>query len=1768
MNATTNTFLTRAKLHNAIAGVIALSGLIFGIAFAAAPAIPISDQPLFASSTSQPPLNMLVVGKDHKLFNTAYNDASDLDGDGIIDVGYQGYPTRLPKPIDYYGYFDSYKCYTYSLGQFNPLVTTADKTCSGSWSGDYLNYLTTSRIDALRKVFYGGTRSTDTATSTILERAMILQDDHTSGKEYLGDKTDASTGAIVQGTGRYYDISKYTPYSAPATGTNLLFANTTLNKDITGLTTTDNVYPNPTGDPKLRVMQNAPYRIWNWVAIESQWGGQGGDGCSNSANQQVNCLTYANTATAAPPNPADAIGFAALFTTYAVPSQLCGSATALNINGTGNLFPKTSPQCDQNQFITEFKGTFTQITNATKGTYQFGVDGDDGVEATISNGGNKISSWYGGHAAAGNPNSSNAVSISFSSGDRPTITFRHQQGTGGSSYVLYWKTPSNTNWQIVPASAFSSLTITQWTDESIPSLATMIVKEYVARVQVCASVALNETNCKKYTDSLGVVSYKPTGLLHDYGENGSMLFGLLTGSYTHNHQGGVLRKNVGAFSDEVNPANGAFKWNETGFKGIISTLDGIKINDYGSDFYHHTCPSGGTAGWLPAADGQCRSWGNPVAGMMFETLRYFAGAGGGEPEYTYTDAGSDDAALNMPLAIWKNPYDTIANGGLGNLACAKPFETVVTDINTSYDGGLPGTSFSSSATYGPVSVPSGSLPSNLSALNVSTLGDSIWNNEFPGSKTIYVGESGSNVDDNPTAKVVSSFKDIRGISPEEPSKFGTYYAGSVAYYGNTHDVNVLAPGTHTQTFSVALASPLPSLDIPLTPTQHITLVPFSKSIGGCGSSPTTAFQATNQIVGFYIDKFANLGGSIDLTVNGGLPYAKFRVSYEDAEQGHDYDMDAITVYELTGNPNGSLTVTLNSEYALGCIIQHSGYVISGTTADGVYLEVRDRDTIDTTDPAYRLDTPDGYLAGQCTISGQLTPNPACPTGPSLPYTHTRTFTAGSNTAATLLKDPLWFAAKYGGFSASGPGALPVSGQWDKTKAGTPDNYFLVTNALGLKAQLQHAFDGILTAAGPAASIASSAARYVQNNTYAYEVTYTAADWTGDVGAFDLKADGTLGAAEWSANGKLPVAASRNVYTAVPSTLIGTYVGAPFSTSGIGGVSSATSLALMTGLSASYSEDDLIAYLLGDQSKEIPATAFYRKRSARIGDILNSTPAVVAKTSYGYSQLPATVNTVATGNTTYAAFVAAKSTTPKIYVGSNDGMLHAYNGAGKTSTGTLDPNGGKELFAYIPNAVISSTTKPLNLLARPGYTHKYYVDGSPTVGDAYVNSSWKELLLESTGSGARSVFALDVTDPNNFTQNNVLWEFNDKSETPTSDMGQFLGRPQLGLLPSGKWAAVFGNGLNSDNNHAVLYIRDAGTGAHIAKLDTRSGDATHPNGLATPAFLDTTGDRVGDVIYAGDYLGNVWKFEYDPSKTGNGNNGWVIGLGGAPLFTAKDGASTPNVQHITGGMDAVGNPAGGVVIIFGTGKYIDINDASPAAATTQTVYGIWDGNAALATTALVLVSGRIDLQQQSFTGITNGYLSSTQKPVDYRTSVNPTGKLGWYLDLSFSSGPDLLQADRVITAPAVILGTALINTFMPTGSVCVPGGQNSLLELDAVTGSASFSEVPPSSGAYTSPPKGASGTVIGTGSPQGDPSPVVNMQDGGGVPAINCKPGDPGCTSPPFPCTIQGIGGDPPGCDPTLTPVATDVCKWVLPNSANKAIQKPISCGRVSWRQLR
>ena len=169
---------------------------------------------------------------------------------------------------------------------------------------------------------------------------------------------------------------------------------------------------------------------------------------------------------------------------------------------------------------------------------------------------------------------------------------------------------------------------------------------------------------------------------------------------------------------------------------------------------------------------------------------------------------------------------------------------------------------------------------------------------------------------------------------------------SVSYYGHENDLNTVAGQQRVSTFAVALASPLPKIIIPVN-GRTVTLVPFAKSVAGSSISAAEAnFQPTNQIVDFYVDSITPTTG-------------KFRVNFEDVEQGADHDMDAIVIYEYSVS-GSNVTVTLTSEYAAGGIVQHMGYVISGTTHDGIYLEVRDADTAAGTDTDYYLDTKDTF----------------------------------------------------------------------------------------------------------------------------------------------------------------------------------------------------------------------------------------------------------------------------------------------------------------------------------------------------------------------------------------------------------------------------------------------------------------------------------------------------------------------------------------------------------------------------------------------------------------------------------------------------------------------------------------------------------------------------------------------------------------------------------------------------------------------------------------
>ncbi len=210
----------------------------------------------------------------------------------------------------------------------------------------------------------------------------------------------------------------------------------------------------------------------------------------------------------------------------------------------------------------------------------------------------------------------------------------------------------------------------------------------------------------------------------------------------------------------------------------------------------------------------------------------------------------------------------------------------------------------------------------------------------------------------------------------------------------------------------------------------------------------------------------------------------------------------------------------------------------------------------------------------------------------------------------------------------------------------------------------------------------------------------------------------------------------------------------------------------------------------------------RRRFGPLGDMINSDPLLSQRVvaNYGWATASGVCLRCSVIVTRLSSMLARNSTAAEhIFVGANDGMLHAFD------------DKGTERFAYVPNGVLHH----LGFLANPEYQHHYYVDGKSTLSDAYLDGSWRSVLVGGTGAGGRSMFALDVTSPSTFNESNVLWEMNSQND---DDMGYTMGKPYIVPLQNGSWAAIFGNGYNSTNGRAVLFIVNLATGQLIRKIE--------------------------------------------------------------------------------------------------------------------------------------------------------------------------------------------------------------------------------------------------------------------------------------------------------------------------------------------------------------
>ena len=576
--------------------------------------------------------------------------------------------------------------------------------------------------------------------------------------------------------------------------------------------------------------------------------------------------------------------------------------------------------------------------------------------------------------------------------------------------------------------------------------------------------------------------------------------------------------------------------------------------------------------------------------------------------------------------------------------------------------------------------------------------------------------------------------------------------------------------------------------------------------------------------------------------------------------------------------------------------------------------------------------------------------------PEFPTQNMTTYTVGFATANQMLQD----AADYSG------------GQ-----------FFVASNADQLKAALAEVLLDIQNKATSAASVALNSTR-LDAGALVYQARFDSTDWSGDLQAYPVDpTDGSVGAKVWSANEHIPAASSRVITTTSSDSRDGANfvwgaLGAgqqaalggsgatdpPSCSSSCGGwfscrfSSFCRNSCSVCGVTHPNEGPLVLTYLRGDRSEEEQNGGDFRDRSTVLGDIVNSDPMFVSTPDFGYQVLPGTEGS------SYATFRASSSyqnRPPMVYVGANDGMLHAIDGS---KTGAM---AGVERFAYIPLAVYPK----LKELTNPNYTHRFYVDSSPQAGDAYIGGAWKTVLVGTLGGGGRGVFALDITDPTSFGPSKVLWDMavtgdTDVAITDDADLGYTYGQASIGRMANGQWAAVFGNGLNSNNHRAVLFIVNLETGAVIRKIDTGVGDATNQNGLSTPVIVDVDNDKIVDYVYAGDMRGNLWKFDVTGSGTGSWGVAYASGATKLPLFTAT--APDGTVQPITSKPSVTRRPDGDLMVFFGTGKYFEEVDrrvvASPAPQ-VQSFYGVRDADAAVS-------GGRATLAQQSVILTTNAF----------------------------------------------------------------------------------------------------------------------------------------------------------------------------------------------------
>ncbi|PIL45841.1 hypothetical protein CR105_07220 [Massilia eurypsychrophila] len=508
----------------------------------------------------------------------------------------------------------------------------------------------------------------------------------------------------------------------------------------------------------------------------------------------------------------------------------------------------------------------------------------------------------------------------------------------------------------------------------------------------------------------------------------------------------------------------------------------------------------------------------------------------------------------------------------------------------------------------------------------------------------------------------------------------------------------------------------------------------------------------------------------------------------------------------------------------------------------------------------------------------------------------------------------------------------------------------------------------------------------------YSIDYNSNDWSGNLHSYPVTSAGAIdNVDDWGTGGASAQVKAQSVAGTRYIVTMKDGLGIPFQWADLS--TAQRSLLDPAKTTPATTASPLVDYVRGSASNEGTGAGEFRPRAYGLGDMIHSTPV------YWNDGVNRTV-----------------------FVGANDGMLHA-----------IDAATGQERFAYIPSVLIGR----LGALASQPYVHQYYVDGRMDVKKFTTGSgasaTSRTILTGTLGAGGKALFGLDVTNAAAASEAlaaaKVLWEITPAS-TGFGDLGDTYSAPTLLTMPdaTNTPALVVGNGYNNTGTtgHAVLYLVNATTGALIHAFDTGSGSIASPNGLSSPSLWDTNNDGKKDTAYAGDIDGHVWKFTLTAPYTASS--------------VTRVYTNTAGAQHaITMAPGLSAHPLGGVMVTFVTGRMFTAADATNTE--RHFAYGIWDGAPAANDTLLTQT-----LVEATYTGVTPNIrvrVATTDAP-NWTPGVGH--HKGWKTELPAGG-------ERVVGDGAFVTGSVF--QFMSTNPTInpnlVPPGENWWMQLNVLTG---------------------------------------------------------------------------------------------------------------------